>query len=418
MIAIGAVIVIGAAWHRHPPPRPTPPPSAEVLRADLIHTVPCTGKVTARREVEIKCKATGQIVGLPVDNGDTVHRGDLLLELDPEIEARHVHQAQIDLESASARLAQAKAQLAIAQVTEESEQVRLRNAHDSAAARAQDAEQKARRAHQLREHQLISEEEAEAAEVARLQAQNDLSDASSQLTTQRRSLALTTELRRQDQELAQAALDQARLALQDAQQRLQDTKVLAPLDGVVVNPKVQVGQLISGVGDVTGGTSVMTLADLSQIFVKASVDESQIGEVRVGQEAAATFDAFPTATFSGVVRRIAPEGQAENGNVVTFEVTIEITASNRSLLRPLMTATVDIHTGHADHVLVVPIEAIRHRKDRCYVTLRGEGSAPGGEREVTVGLSDGERQEVRSGLREHEHVLLLSDEGGKWQHQE
>jgi multidrug efflux pump subunit AcrA (membrane-fusion protein) len=152
---------------------------------------------------------------------------------------------------------------------------------------------------------------------------------------------------------------------------------------------------------------VMTISDLSQSFVVAAVDESDVGRVRVGQAAIVALDAFPDERFEGQVLRIASRG-VNISNVVTFEVRIAVHGENQRLLRPEMTASVQIRVEARDRVLLVPSNAVV-RKDECsYVRV----ARPGGrseERAVELGISDGTSQEIRSGLAEGESVLVEQD---------
>src|SRR5207247_967479 len=142
------------------------------------------------------------------------------------------------------------------------------------------------------------------------------------------------------------------VALGIAQQHLDDTKVLAPMDGVVAARTVQIGQIIaSAISNVGGGTTVMTLSDLSHVFSMASVDESEIGKVQKGQSVTVTADAHRGRRFRGVVTRIATRG-VNVSNVVTFEVQIEITDAKKALLKPEMTTNVEIIAAEKESALL------------------------------------------------------------------
>jgi HlyD family secretion protein len=213
------------------------------------------------------------------------------------------------------------------------------------------------------------------------------------------------ELRRQDVVLSKADLESAKINLSIAEQRLQDTKVYAPIDGVVTARFVQSGQIISsGISTTGGGTPIMTLSDLSRLYVLASVDESDIGDVRPGQKVQITADAYPGMSFGGVIERVAQKG-VNTSNVVTFEVRIEILGENKSLLKPEMTANVDIIIAEKEKALTLPVAAVSRVKGIHTVSvLRPDGSTEA--REVDVGISDGMRIEIVSGLDENETVLV------------
>jgi multidrug efflux pump subunit AcrA (membrane-fusion protein) len=165
---------------------------------------------------------------------------------------------------------------------------------------------------------------------------------------------------------------------------------------------------------VGGGTTVLTLSDLSHIFVVAAVDESDIGKVREGQTVTVTADAYPGKTFQGQVVRIATRG-VNLSNVVTFEVKIEVLGDEKALLKPEMTANVEILTAAKDDAVLVPAEAVvRKGRGKQVVTVIGEGGSKE-EVAVTPGLSDGTRTEIASGLTEGQTVLVHKGGAeGKW----
>jgi HlyD family secretion protein len=177
------------------------------------------------------------------------------------------------------------------------------------------------------------------------------------------------------------------------------------MNGVVSALNVQKGTIISSaISNVGGGTTVITLSDLSRIFVLATVDESSIGQVKVGQDATITVDAFRGQAFSGKVIRIAAKG-VNVSNVVTFEVKIEVTSQNKAMLKPLMTANVQIIQERHDEVLLVPVRAVQ-RQDNQIVAVVVNADDTTSTRAVTVGMMDGENYEVLSGLQEGERVQL------------
>jgi len=164
----------------------------------------------------------------------------------------------------------------------------------------------------------------------------------------------------------------------------------------------------SAISNVGGGTSVMTLSDLSHIFVLASVDESQIGGVKKGQTVDITADAYPGKHFTGKVVRIATQG-VNTSNVVTFEVKIEVTDDNKDLLKPQMTANVQIIEASKKDAVTVPILAVVRKQHKTFVTLVKPDNALE-DREVELGIDDGENQEIVSGLAAGEQVLVHKNE--------
>jgi RND family efflux transporter MFP subunit len=192
------------------------------------------------------------------------------------------------------------------------------------------------------------------------------------------------------------------------------TTIRAPMDGVISDLEIQKGTIISSAISVVGsGTSVITLSDMSHIFVLASVDESDIGNVKVGQNVDITADAYPGRHFSGKVVRIALTG-VNTTNVVTFEVKIEVTSDDRELLKPQMTANVDIIEANKSNVVMVPMMAIMRKHQKTYVAVVKPDNTSE-EREVTLGIDDGENEEVTSGLNGDEQVLAYKgDASNVW----
>lgn len=388
-------------------------PTAKVERGPLVDSVASDGKVVSDLDVEIKCKASGEIVRLPFDVSQTVRKGQLLVELDPVDEERSVRQAQASLASSQAKLVSARESLALEQSNLATDRKRSDAALGSAQVRAQDARAKANRVKELLARKLASQEEYETADTNAVQAAAEFEAARikpEELKARERAL----ELSRQQIRVAESQMESDRIALEVARQRLSDTRVVAPMDGVVTARNVQVGQIISSpISNVGGGTTVLTLSDLRRMFVLASVDEADIGKVRVGQPVRVTVDAYPGKRFEGSVVRISPRG-VNVSNVVTFEVKIEVTSREKNLLRPEMTANVEIVAARKDNVLLVPADAVVRKGGRPRVTvLKGDGSQE--EKAVEIGIGDGQKVEIAAGLTEGETVRVRKGEAAsKW----
>ena len=386
--------------------------SAAVERGNIRQVVSCSGRVVANLDVDIKCKASGQITKLPFDVSDVVKKGDQLVELDPVDEQRVLHQAEVSLSASQAKLVTAKQNLAIAEANLATSEKRTKADLDSAKARAADARAKADRMKQLLEKKLASQEEADTAETAAVQAASDLIGAEvglEEIQAQRLGL----EVKRQDVKLAESTVEADTIDRTIAEDRLKDTKVVATMDGVVAARNIQIGQIISsGISNVGGGTTILTLSDLSRIFVLAAVDESDIGKVKEDQPAIITADAFPGRTFDGQVVQVAVRG-VNNSNVVTFEVKIEVTSENKQFLKPEMTANVEIVSAEKQGVLVVPVEAVLRKGRAFYVTLAK--GASGQDQDVRVGLNDGLRTEIIEGVSEGDTVTFRKSESdSRW----
>jgi HlyD family secretion protein len=197
--------------------------------------------------------------------------------------------------------------------------------------------------------------------------------------------------------IAEAQVEQSKAALEQAKLRLADAILVAPFSGTVLSIGAEVGEVVSA------ATPVVVLADLERYYIDASVDETDIGLVQVGQDATISLDAFPDMKLTGKVTRIDPLGKVSQG-VVSYAVEVEVTSTNVPI-RPNMTAIVDIVVARKEGVLVVPNRAVRRDTAARYSVevLRGDQVE---QRTVTIGLSNELVTEIVSGLREGEEVVV------------
>ena len=384
-----------------------------VSRGEINLQVPTTGRVTSNLDVEIKSKASGQIINLPFDVSDAVTSGALLCELDPVDERRNVSQREAALISANARLIQAQEELKIATLERDTRTSTV--LAELAAVQIRQKESRARlaRAEDLFGKQLVSREELDAARTEAANSTNALLKAETAVIDVR-SLTNTLEVRRQNIRLNESSVKQAEVELENAMQRLRETRIFAPMDGVLTSRPVQPGQIIaSGVSNVGGGTTLMTLSDLSVLFVNANVDESDIGKVKTGQGSVITADAFPGKRFHGKIMRIASKGVI-NSNVVTFEVKIEVTGEGVSVLRPEMTANVTIQADRREEALLLPNEAIQYDRRGYFVEVVGDDPSTRTVSRVSIGITDGLNTEVIEGVQEGQEVALPAVLQSRW----
>lgn len=425
------------------------PTLGKIARGPIKQIVASTGKVVSNLDVDIKCKASGEVIKLPYDVSDLVTKGSLVLELDPIDEQRAVAQREAALSSAKGRLLKARQTLQMNEETLATDRRRLAAEVRSTEANARDLRLKAGRAQQLLEKKLCSQEEYGSAETAAVRADETLEQARVAIEALK-ARETARELDRTEVQLAETAVQTAEIDLAEAQQRLKDTKIVAPIDGVVTTRPAQIGTIVSsGITNIGGGTSIMTLSDLSRLFVLAPVDEADIGRVRMDQKVVIKCDAYPNTNFSGKILRIAAKG-SNSLAVVTFEVKIEILGEDKSLLKPEMTTDVEIVLAEREGVIRVPSEAVltREAKDQASTTAAAPTTAPATnvaatmshaapsnatpkkryvllprekelkdnplEREVEVGLDDGTFCEILSGIQEHDKVIIRGVTEGKW----
>jgi len=314
-----------------------------VQRGTFRMIVTASGVVKPIDRIEIKSKASGEIVDLPVEQGDEVLKGDLIARLDQKDERAAVAQAQADLDIAQAELNQAQ--------------------------RIYD------RRNELFDRQLISEEEWNQIELNRT--------------------------------VAKGKLVQATTALDRAQERLSESVVRAPIDGVLLQKYVEEGQIIaSGVSNVGGGTPIVDLADMSSVHIEAGIDEIDIGKIGVGQTADVIAEAYPQLQFKGRVVRIAPEARIEQ-NVTLFDVIVEVENTDGKL-KSGMNAAIEITIVEKSDIPLVPAVALMAPKDpsgppdeRTVLLKKNGDFIP---HQVTIGLSSFRQAEILSGLKEGDNL--------------
>ena len=424
------VLVIGlGAWAwlafraKSAGPGETAPATAKVARGGIELCVEATGSVESNLDVDIKCKASGEIVTLPYDISDRVQRyvpgqndqAALLVALNPIDEQRRVMRAQSQRDVAKARHDQAVQDLVITK-----ENLRISTLETAAGVLGAKAKNDLMQLTHNRQRDLFQRQVATQDEVDNSGTAAKIADADYQISLARqealKSQEMTIQLRQADVELAGANLASAEVDLADVQQRLTETKIYSPIDGVITGRNVEIGQIVaSGTMNIGGGTTLMTVSDLSRIFVTASVDESDIGRLvetqKVGQEVVITADAYTGRRFQGTVVQITPRG-VNQANVVTFAVKIEILGEGKELLLPKMTANVTIKANSKTDALLIPYTAIHYDQDQPYAEVRMAGKND--RRALKLGLNDGVKAEVIEGVYEGEEVVLGAASTTSW----
>jgi HlyD family secretion protein len=296
--AVVAAAATGAAGCHHAAPPQVFIDTAVVARAPLVITVSSTGTIEPAEEVLVKSKASGIIIKMPVTMGTDVKPGDLIAQIDPR-------DAQSKYSEAVAAVNAAKANVEVT--------------------RAQKA-----RADQLFNERAMTAPDHETAVLGYANAQSNL------------------------------ATQQANL--EDAQIALEDVTVRATQAGTVIDKEVAEGQVIaSATTSVSGGTTLVTLANLQNIVDSALVTESDIGKVHIGEEASVTVDAYPDKVFHGMVDNVSPEAVVVQ-SVTMFPVIIRLDNTSR-LLKPGMNSDVSILVEQRTNALVIPNDAIGSTTD-------------------------------------------------------
>lgn len=375
LIIAGALVVLGlVVWAslRDAGPRGE---EVEVQAAELrtiSSRVKATGEITPEKKVEISAKVVGEIISLPVVEGQRVEAGQLLLEIERDL-----------YESARN---QARAALRQAEVSVRRQEVQLK-----------DAERNLRRTRELIADGLVSQEALDAAEFA--------------VDT------ITVEI-----EAARHSVEQFRSALQRAEDDLARTTIHSPMDGTVIQLNAEQGETVVPGSTNLPGSVILTVADMSVLLAEVEVNEVDVVDVELGQEAEITVDALGDEPQKGRVVEIATSGRQDPTlGTIDFAVKVEIENPDPQL-RPAMTAKVDILTATREDALTVPIQAVVKRRfdddgeevkgseakgldevDVVYL-ISEEGEAE--SRRVATGISDELHVEITDGLAAGDEVII------------
>lgn len=270
--------------------------TAEVRDLEIVAEAP--GEVEPIRTVEVKSKASGEVLVVHVETGDVVEQGTLLAEIDPRDVQNALDQAEADLESARVR--------------------------------QQTAEAQQRRMEALRETGAVTEQEYENAVQAATEART--------------------------------AVVRAQTNLELARVRRNDVTIRAPTAGTIISRAAEPGSIIaSATSNVSGGTTLFTMADLSEIQVRARVDETDVGRLVPGQEVQVTVEAYPGRVFPGRVLKIEPQAVVDQ-NITMFPVLIRL-PNNDGALKPGMNAEVSVQIADRRGVTTVPNSAVPGQRD-------------------------------------------------------
>jgi HlyD family secretion protein len=355
----------------------------KVEKGDLAKSVVATGKVTPITKVEVKSKASGIVKKLLVDYGDKVKKGQLLAQLDKEEIQAQVEQSRAAVEAAEANVRGTEADYERAKVDAEGPDVPLlKRAYERAIGMAKEG--------------VVSTSALEDAQKNYELALNKQNVSKAQVTVLKAKTAQ-----------AQGQLGQDRANLKQLEEQLSYTDIESPIDGVVLSRDVEMGDAVSSILVLgSSATLVMTLGDTSSVYVKGKVDESDIGKVYLGQPARIKVESFKDKSFNGVVNKISPMG-VEKDNVTTFEVRVSINNPGGEL-KAEMTANAEIILEEHKNVLQIPEGAIIYDKDKKASVEVPDTSGKEGKKKIAVniGISNGAKTELLSGLKEGDEVVL------------
>lgn len=269
-----------------------------VTRRDIVIDAQANGVVEPINVVEVKSKASGLITRMPVETGTNVRPGDLIVQVDQRDVQNQYNQADADLKAAEARMEVSSAQK--------------------------------RRADEMFRQRVITAQEHETAAL-------DFANAT-------------------------AAVVRARASLDLAKQRLEDATVTAPVAGTVIEKTVSEGMVItSATGAFGGGTTLIKMADLTRVRMRAQFNETDIGQIRSGQPAVVIVDAYPDRRFIGQVEKIEPQAVVQQG-VTMFPVLVTLSNMDGAL-KPGMNGEVQVQIDRRENVLAVANEAIKNVRE-------------------------------------------------------
>jgi HlyD family secretion protein len=398
---VGLLVVLGGYWvfgalfsiDKTIPPEKL----AKVERGSIARSVVATGKVEPLSKVDIKSKASGLIKYLYVNTGDSVREGQLLVELDKETLEAQLKEASAVLKSAESSLQETEsegktieANLHKAQLEAESKDYEFMKAEY-------------KRQQELFDQGLISKsdidgaaQKMQSAGVAQKALRADVGVRQAEIEQNKRTI-----------EKARASVVQAQAQYERAEENLKYASIRSPIAGVVLSREVEVGDAVSSILQLgSNATLIMTLGDVSELYIKGKVDETDIGLVKMNQPVRIAVDAYKNRTFQGKVFQIAPMG-VEKDNVTRFEVRVSI-LNDLDLLKANMSANAEIILEEHHNVLLIPESALIYNEKRQTFVELPDMSTKTGRRQVPikVGFGNGARTEVLSGLELGEQIVL------------
>ncbi|UBM60903.1 efflux RND transporter periplasmic adaptor subunit [Marinilongibacter aquaticus] len=358
----------------------------KVERHNLTETVSASGKIQPEVEVKISPDVSGEIIGLYIEEGDSVSKGQLLLKIQPENYVSIVERFKAGVNQAKASAEQSKAQVFRA----ESQVLR--------------AEQEFKRQQKLFEDKVTSQSDFEVAQTNFKLAKQDLEAAKANF------------------EAAKFGISSAEANLKDASENLRKTNIYAPMSGIVSKLDVELGERVVGTSQMAG-TEMLRIANLHNMEVRVNVNENDIVRVQRGDTAIIDVDAYDNMEkqFKGIITQIANTANGTGGTlnaaansteaVTEFEVRIKILpdsytdllSQNRYPFKPGMTATVDIITEQKDNVLSVPIASVTTRSGKEDKNLSDEVDNGNG---MGLGAVEAAKEE-----EEVKEIVFIHEEG-------
>lgn len=338
---------------------------AEAERKLIRSSVLASGALTYREQVKLGSEVIARVTDVHVEEGDPVEKGQLLISLETD--------------NLTAQLEQADARVRMQQIAIDRQKLMVRNLN-----------RRYGNQRELLDRELVDEDTVE-------------------------NLAIELNMAEVDLRSQEEGLAQARAARAQAADLLSKTSIVSPIDGIVIQVDVKVGEtVIAGTTNLPGST-LMVVADTSEMLVEVRVDEADIAQVAEGQAADIYTAAFPDDPIRGVVESIATTARQTAGQQsLSFLVKVVLDADNELPVRSGMSARADIYTQSTEETLAVPIQAVRYDEevesensdaaDQPFVMLFDDGVAR--RQDVEIGLSSDSDQEITAGLEEGARVII------------
>jgi HlyD family secretion protein len=345
----------------------------KITRMDIMETVTGSGKIQPEKEVKISSDVSGEIIELPVKEGQQVKKGDLLVKINPDLYQSGLKRAKASLQNAQANLSQSEARLISAR---------------------QDFD----RNKQLFSKGIISKADYDKAET-------------------NYKVALAT------RNAARFSVQSALANLSEAKDNLARTTIYAPISGTISRLNVELGERVVGTKQMTG-TEIMRIANLKNMEAEVDINENDIVKIKVGDSAKIDVDAYLNEQFKGVITEIANSATSTLGSgdqITNFKVKIRILEdSYKHLLknkpedyapfRPGMTASVDIVSHIKKNVLAVPISAVTVRKDTTSPKRKQHEVNPAEQSFEVVFVNDNGKAKlkvVKTGIQDDSHIEII-----------
>jgi len=317
-----------------------------VSRGTIVEEALAVGTITPRNEIQVKSKIAGIVKSIHAEVGDYIHLGEPLVDITPDPTPMELNEARRNVE--------------IAKVAYEQ------------------AEREYNRQQELLDKELISQQDFE-------------------------NQAMKYEEARLRLQLNEERLSLIEKGMAGTEENTVESKVKAPISGTILEKFVNVGDPVVPLTSYQAGTPIFTLADMSELIFRGTIDEIDVGKVQVGMPAEIKIGALPEEMVHGVVSRISPKARKEE-NATLFDIEIELSNPDSVELRAGYSSNADIIIRRAEDVLQIPERLLTFREDSTFVEVEVQPNVVE-ERPVTIGLSDGVNAELTSGVAESTLVV-------------